>query len=264
MSEALTVLDLNVQLAKGGIGLGSKLFKVNPASIQLTQRMTQGENIIPGKIRVKETGQHFDEMQLVLLFEPVERRSYFEGADYSPDNQVCFSMDCVQPSPKAKVPQALYCANCAKGSWEKFRVSGKREDVPPCKNYWHCLVVDRVTQLPYYLDIRSTSIKPFMKAMQNIARIVALLQTQGKNPNIFDFSFKIYPVSEKNGQYYTYGFKDVAPISEADRTKFGNIYVDFLNRGNKPVEEEVIEAEVLNESLAEPTGSGTSDEPIPF
>lgn len=245
-TNALTVLGQG-DLQKGNLGLGSKLFKLQPATIQLTQKMTQGEGVIPGKLRIKETAQYFNEMQVVLLFEPVERRSYFEGEDFSPENQLCFSLDNIQPHPKAKVPQAMYCNGCPKADWTKFRTTGNKLDVPKCKNYWHNMVIDRVTKMPYYLDIKSTSIKPYMAAMQNVARLVAQMQSQGKTPNIFDISFKIYPVSEKGGQYYTFGFKEFAPISDADREEFGSIYLDFANRRVQP-QDEIETAQVTQET----------------
>jgi hypothetical protein len=256
-STALTVLNNNptaLDVKRGGIGFNSKLFKLAPATIQLVQRMSTAEGAKPGTLRVKESGQMFQEMRLVLLFEPIERRSYFEGEDYSPDNQLCFSLDNVAPHPKAKIPQAMSCDGCEKSSWEKFRQTGNKADIPKCKNYWHNVVVDRTTQLPYYLDIKSTSIKPYMKAMQNLARLMALAQSKGENPNIFDISFTVYPVSEQNGKYFTYGFKDFAMVDGEEREKFGQIFLDFVSRKTNIQTDEaelVKKAEVINAEIVD-------------
>jgi hypothetical protein len=255
-TEALTIINQPVgvtDLAKGGFGTNSKLFKLQPATIQLVQKMSRAEGAIPGKFRIKETGQHFDEMQLVLLFEPIERRSYFEGDDFAPENQLCFSLDNIAPHAKARIPQAMACAACAKASWERYRQTGNKADIPKCKNYYHNMVIDRQTQLPYYLDVKSTSIKPYIKGMQQVARTMALIEaSEGRKPNIFDVSFKIYPVSEGKGTYYTIGFKDFAPVKSEDRDKFGGIFVDFFNSRNRVPDAELaakVEAEAAQESL---------------
>lgn len=239
MSTALTVLNnpTAIDVQRGGLGFNSKLFKLQPANIHLVQRMTRAEGATPGKLRIKETGQQFDEMHLVLLFEPVERRSYYEGQDFTPDNQLCFSLDNIVPHPKAKVPQAMACANCPKASWERYRQTNNKADIPPCKNFWHNIVIDRITQMPYYFDVRGTSIKPYFKAMQQIARLVALMQSQGKNPNIFDISFKVKgKLPQQGAPQYVLDFYDFAPINETEKEKFGSIFLDFINSRNRSVE----------------------------
>lgn len=243
-TTALTVVNnvTALDIQRGGLGFNSKLFQLKPATIQLTQRMSRQEGAIPGKLRVKETGELFDEMHLVLLFEPVERRSCFEGEDFSPDNQICFSLDNVQPHSKAKVPQAMYCASCPKASWERYRQTGQRKDMPTCKNYWHNIVVDRVTQMPYYLDVRGASIRPYTAAMQNIARLMALMQSQGMTPNIFDISFKIKPIADPKNTYFMFGFSEFAPINnKEDKEKFGNLFLEFVNRRNQNLDDELQE-----------------------
>jgi hypothetical protein len=229
MGTELVVLGQN-DIMKGGLGLNSKAFQMKPSTIEIVQKMSRAEGAIPGKLRISDTGQHYDEMQVVMLFEPVEQRAYFEGQDYSKDSKLCFSLDNVKPHDKAKVMQAMTCANCPKASWEKYRQTKAREDLPKCKEYWHLVLADRVTKLPYYLNVRGTSIQPFIKAMGVVVKMIHLMKAQGQNPNVFDISFKIYPVAQEKGTYYTLGFKDIAPLKMEDRAQFGEIFLDFANR----------------------------------
>lgn len=228
MSTELVVLN-NTAIQQGGLGLtNSKLFALKPSTIELVQGMSRAEGAIPGKLRISDTGQHFDEMQLVMLFEPVQQRAYFEGAEMTKGAKLCFSTDNEHPHDRAQVPQAANCARCPMQDWTKWRETKKKEDLPKCKQYWHVLVSDRVTQLPYYLNVKTTSISAFEQGMGQLAKLIALMKSRGENPNIFDVSFKISPV--KVGPNYQYAFKEFAPIKAEDRAKFGAIFLDFANR----------------------------------
>ena len=266
-NEQLTVLgQQDIQL--GGLGLNSRIFAVSPSTIELVQKMTRQEGAIPGKLRITDTNQHFDEMQVVMLVEPMEQRAYFEGSDYSKDSKICFSLDNKEPHENAKVVQAPQCGyrdangrfvpTCPKASWEKWRLTKDRNDLPKCKEYWHVVLADRVTQLPYYMNVRGKSIEPFVKAMKVVVKMIHLMKAQvmadneaiaatnpevkeamaaGKwhaamkpYPNVFDVSFKIYPVPQEKGTYYTLGFKDIAPLKQEDRAKFGVLFLEFANR----------------------------------
>jgi hypothetical protein len=192
---------------------------------------------------VTQTNEHFDEMQVAMLFPPVEQMAYFEGDDFSKEAKLCFSLDCQKPHDKAAVPQAMACSRidektgrriivCPKADWSKYRQTKVRADMPKCKNYYHVVLADRATQMPYYMNARGASIEPFKQAMQNVARLIAKMQAAGQKPNIFDVSFKIYPVEQKTtkGVYYIYGFKEFAPIAVEDRAKFGDLFLDFAAR----------------------------------
>jgi hypothetical protein len=262
MSTELVVLG-QADIQKGGIGLNSKIFKLTPSTIELVQKMSRAEGAIPGKLRVTDTNQHFDEMQVVMLLEPVEQRAYFEGQDYSKDSKLCFSLDNVRPHDRAAAPQAMTCANCPKASWEKYRQSKKREDLPKCKEYWHVVLADRVTQLPYYLNVRGTSIQPFVKAMRTVVKLIHLMKANGENPNVFDVSFKIYPVAQEKGTYYTLGFKDIAPLKKEDRPAFGALFLEFANRKAEMAEEIAAEeAEATNEAAVNDAISEAPSAPV--
>jgi hypothetical protein len=229
MSTDLVVLGQS-DIQKGGLGLNSKAFQIKPSNIEVVQKMSRALGAVPGKLRISDTGEHYDEMQVVMLFEPVEQRAYFEGQDFSKESKLCFSLDNQKPHDRATVPQAMSCANCPKASWEKYRQTKAREDLPKCKEYWHLVLADRVTQLPYYLNVRGKSIDPFKKAMGVVVKMIHLMKAQGQSPNVFDISFKIFSVPDKSNTYYTLGFKEFAPMKPEDRAKFGEIFLDFANR----------------------------------
>lgn len=240
MSDLVKVTYGQADLVKGGIGLSSKFLQVKPDRIALVQPTSQAGTA--GNLRIASTGEEFKEMKLVLLFEPVERRSFFEGEGFSGDNLSCYSLDMNTPDPRAKFPQAEYCKMCPKGSWDTWSKTKRREDLPPCKTYIHNLVIDRVTKLPYYLDIRGSSINPFKSGLQRIARQYALLKSQGQNPNIFDFSFTLTSQKVPGAAYYILEVKDVAPINDADRQEFGDLFLQLTNRifTNDSVEVEAV------------------------
>jgi hypothetical protein len=247
MGTELVVLG-QTDIMKGGLGLNSKAFQMKPSTIELVQPTSRAEGAIPGKLRISDTGQHYDEMQVVMLFEPVEQRAYFEGQDFNKDSKLCFSLDNVAPHDKAKVPQAMTCANCPKASWEKYRQTKAREDLPKCKEYWHLVLADRVTKLPYYLNVRGTSIAPFIKAMGVVVKMIHLMKAQGQSPNVFDISFKIYPTKKPGEAYFTLGFKDIAPLAAEARPDFGAIFLDFANRKANAVSNEEEDATPVAEN----------------
>jgi hypothetical protein len=216
------------ELAKG-VGFNSKYLQVKPDRITLVQPTTTADGAIPGKLRIGSTGEQFSEMRLVALFEPVDRRNYYEGEGFSGDNLVCFSQDCVRPHPRSKILQAEYCDMCPRASWEKYEQSHRREDLPPCKKFLHNLVVERQTKLPYYLDVYSTSRSPFLRGLQTIARGMALLKSQGKIPNIFDFSFTLTSKKVPGAAYYVLDIKDVKGMNDDERAEFGELYLKMAN-----------------------------------
>ena len=200
-------------------------------------------------------------MQLVQLIEPKPSRAYFQGKGFSRDNLVCFSRDSITPDPRAKVVQSMDCASCSKGSWAKYRETGNKSDVPPCKESFRNVVADRVTQLPYFLDIRSTNIPVWLDRrtglMQVIARKMALLRSQGLEPNLFDFSFKVYTV--KSGIYYNLAFREVGLIKDEDKAKFGSLYIQLINARleQQEAQEQKVAAEAdatVTAEMSEPTG----------
>lgn len=301
MSEALTVLNNTQPTALaigGGFGLDSRLFKLKPGTLEIVQRTTKQEGAQPGKIRVTQTNEHFDEMRLVLLINPQEQRQYFpKGAKMERDSKLCFSLDNIRPHIKAKEPQAMDCATCTKGdiNWKKWRETKNSNDLPPCQKYWHLFVADRQTQMAYYLNLKGKSVLPFEQAMQNMARLFATLEANVKAenaklgfsfnpktrqffptpgatiaegvtakplPNIFDISFTMYVKKDAGGDSFVFQAKDFKALLPEARAEFGALVEDFLNRraNGQVVSQEEVEAE---EEAKQAVSETPANAPVP-
>jgi hypothetical protein len=233
-------------IQQGGMGLdfGSKLFRLKPATININQPNTQVEGAVAGKLRISETGDQFDEMFVTLLLMPQERRDYYTGEqgqlNRSADNLMCFSRDMIRPHANAKVPQALKCDGCPKADWSKWRQTKRKEDIPPCDAYYYALFIDTVYKLPLQMYIRSKSKQPFEAGMQELARKFKLMQSQGLNPNIFDIRFRLSTKKITTGKLTSYvpALSDFKALSEPERQAFGDIYLEFSNRGKRQADDQ--------------------------
>jgi len=279
MSTALTVL--NGALAQGGIGTNSKLFQVKPSTLELVQKMTRQPGAEPGRIRDTGLNTHYDELHIVMLFVPAEQQQLFTKGQFNKESKVCFSLDGITPHEYAKEPKALNCASCKLNAkvgknWDKWRTTKSPDDVPPCKNYYHLVVADRLTQMPYYLNVKGKSVSEFEAAMKNVARLIAQMTANVKMenkkikadndallatvkegepgpelkpyrplPNIFDISFKIFVAQEPGAANYIFGFKEFAAMNEENRKEFGQVYLDFVSQRNSGlvVDQATVEAE---------------------
>jgi len=269
MSEALTVVNnvaplARVEAQKSAL---SRLFTLKPATIELVSKSTQQEGAIPGKFRNTATNEHFDTMRAVILFEPVEQRALYTPGTYSKDSKICFSLDNVTPHQAAKDPKAMSCANCDFGekNWVRYRegkkqgVSGKAlsELSPPCKKYWHLFLADRITKMPNYFNVKGISVAPFEAAMQNVARIFAMMISNTRLENqqitehnkanpadlkplkalptsvgdvIWQIVFTMFVTQPEKGGQYAVGFKDFAVMKPEDYAEFGTILNDIAAR----------------------------------
>lgn len=245
----------------------SKLFQIKPKSLELVSKSTRQEGAIPGTFRVTSTNESYKEMRAVILFAPLEQREKYRKGEYTKDSKECFSLDNVQPHPKAKTPFALYCANCPMGdavNWPKYRemkAKGITGDalsayLPPCRKFWHLFIAARETQRPYYFNVKGGSVKPFEDAMGNIAELLQMMvqniraenkQRKAKNAPliaepmsieealndyIWHISFTMY-AWQTNGGPFKLGLKDFKVMSEEDRADFGKIISDIKERREK-------------------------------
>lgn len=269
--QALTVLNndqlVAMKVAKQQNSL-ARLFQLRPAQIELVSKATRQEGAIPGKFRNTATNAHFDEMRVVILFEPIEQRQLYRKGEYSSDSKLCFSLDNVAPHPKAKDPKAMLCEICEFGdkNWARYR-EGKAAGLkgeqlsalaPPCKKYWHLFLLDRNTKEPYYFNIKGLSVRPFEDGMQNIARIMSALVNNIKLENaqiekanatlpdgekkapiplpqsvgdvIWQISFTMYITQPEKGGQFVLALKDFKYMSEADRKEFGGLLQTYIAR----------------------------------
>jgi hypothetical protein len=241
LTQTLPVVSGSQAIQQGGMGLdfGSKLFQLKPATININQPNTQVQGAIPGKLRISETGDQYDEMFVTLLDMPQERRDYHVGEGElfrQPENLMCFSRDMIRPHQNAKVPQALKCEGCPKASWDKWRQDKRKENIPPCDVFYYALFIDTVYKLPLQMYIRSKSRKPFEAGMQNLARTFKLMQSQGQTPNICDIRFRLSTTKITTGKLASYVpcLSDFKASSAEERAAFGEIYLEFANRRKGP------------------------------
>lgn len=282
MSEnALTVIQPNPNqaLTVGGVGIdfSSPLFRLEPATININQPNTQAVGAIPGKLRISETGDQFDEMFVTLLNMPEEQRQCYTGEagqlNRSPENLICFARNVQRdpytrrelqgPHPKAKFPQALKCHGCPKASWDKWRQDKRKENLPQCDDFYTALLIDTVYKLPMRIYVRSKSKGPFEAAMQNISRTLYKLKSKGLPYNIYDVRFKLSTEKILTGKLpsYVFKFSDFQVISEAEREAFGEVYQQFV-KGGAPSEEAktddqmIADAQTIESQVVEPGTEG--------
>ena len=222
----------------GGFPFGgnSRLFRLKPAQVELQQKTSRAEGSQEGKFRVTDTGAHFEQIQGVLIFEPAEKRSYYQSKNEFGVPPLCYSNDGIEPSDRSQQKQALRCANCRQSSWATWQKTKKSDDLPKCKNRYEMTIVDRTSKVPYKLSVRGKSISPMSNAMQEIARLAELYRAEnnGQYPNLFDFSFNIKSQSKRDnsGVYYVMVFSDIKMIREEDRAEFGALYQKFVAAQN--------------------------------
>lgn len=242
----------------GGMGLdfSNPLFRLKPTTLTINQGNTQVEGATPGFFRVVETGEEFKELTVVLLGMPEKQRQYHLGNEdrsqkgqlnKNAENLACFSFDMIAPHSKSSQPQALTCASCRYANWDNSVEPG----IPPaCDVFFKAALLDTETQLPMKYYVRGTSKKPFEAGMLNLSRTFKLLQAKGKNPNIFDISFKISTDKYKNkaGQVnyiLKIDGKSFHMISSEEAAEFGEIYMQFVNAKYGTQQEVEPESEVV-------------------
>lgn len=269
MANELVVLNNNTAIQEGGLGVdfGSKLFELRPANLFIVQNNSNIEGAVKGNLRIAETGDEFDHMYATLLMMPTEQRQYHIGnpgeLNRTPENLMCFSTDMKVPHQKARIPQAVSCATCARQDWEPWREYKEKNNgqtnknlIPPCDAHYKALLIDDKYKLPLQYFIRSKAKEPFEQGMQNLARVIAMMKAEGKNPNIFDVRFKISTKVITTGKFTSYVpvFSDFKPVTEEQRAAFGAVYLQYINQKNRKAEAEAqaeAEAEVSasNESI---------------
>lgn len=243
MGTELTVLN-NSSIQEGGLGLTgtSRLFMPKPATLMIVQNNSTVGNV-KGNLRIAETGDEYDHIWATLLAMPQEQRQYHignkEDLNRTPENLMCFSTDMVRPHLKARVPQAVLCANCPKADWEPWRLYKEANNgqtnkalIPPCDASYRALLIDDKYKLPIKMYIRSKGKAFFEEGMNNVARVIAMMRAEGKNPNIFDVKFKISTKQITTGKFLSYvaTFTDPKPITDEERSKFGAVYLQYLEQ----------------------------------
>ena len=187
MSEELVVSG-NQAMQLGGIGMGASIFRARPSMLELVHKSSRQENVKYGEFRVISTNEHLGTtIRAVLLAVPQEQREWFvDSKIFTKENKGCFSLDGIQPHPRAQQPPALWCKTCPKGdvNWTTWRKTKNPADLPPCGAYWHLLIAERTQQTPYFLNVKGKSYLPFKQAMeQQMSGLLAKLMANVKAEN---------------------------------------------------------------------------------
>ena len=252
MSADLVVLNNQTAIQEGGLGVNfgnSRLFQLKPASLFIVQSSSKIEGATKGSLRISETGDEFKEMYATLLVQPVEQRQYHIGESSEmnriPENLMCFCSNVIRdgnnrelsgPDPNAKIPQAVKCQGCARASWDQWKEYKEKNNgksskalIPPCDAHYKALLIDEKYKLPLAMYIRSQGKAEFETGMQNLARVIAMQQAEGKNPNIFDVRFKISTKLVTKGQFswYVPVFSGFTPVTDEQRQQFGAVYLQY-------------------------------------
>lgn len=260
----------------GGLGIdfSSHLFQLKPATLSINQPTTQAEGAIKGKLRLSDTGDQFDELFCTLLVMPVEKRSYYVGPpgqlNRSSENLMCFCSNVQRnqqraeitgPDSKSKVEQAIRCSGCSKASWEKYRQSKLKEDIPPCDLYYYALLIDTKYKMPMQMFIRSKQKQPFEQGMEKLSRRFMMMKAQGLNPNIFDIGFTLKTKQIKTGQAISYvpELSDFRAITPEERIEFGEIYQSYIARQTKFDDPELEAAEQIDKAVENINNQVTGD-----
>lgn len=248
MSSELTIINnqtTDLALGGQGIDLQNKLFKIKPATLTIVQPQSQSGGT-KGNLRIIETSEEFETMNVSLLIVPRESRNYYIGEqgelNRTPENLLCFSTDMIRPHPRAKVPQALNCAGCSKGDWKPYNEyrnkNGKANKalIPPCASQYTVYLIDTVYQIPLRMFVRSKAKEYFEAGTQNIARLIMKARAQKQNPNLYDVQVTLSTklVTQGNYKYYVPILSDPKFITAEQRVAFGEIYKSFIESQNKP------------------------------
>ena len=288
MGNELVVLNnTSTAIQQGGLGVdfNNPLFRLEPATLSIVQKNSTVEGAKQGFLRISETGDQFETVWATLLGMPGEGRQYHIGdrseMNRTPENLMCFSTDTIVPHDKARVPQAINCASCARADWTPWREYKEKNNgqtnkalIPPCDSSYKALLIDDQYKLPLRMFIRSDNRGPFEEGMKNLARVIAMQKAKGKNPNIFDVKFQISTKLTTKGKYtyYTLKFSDFTPITEEEREQFGAVYLQYVaqtahKQEAKAVAEAEAETSARNDAIDVGTVEGEyvgKDEEIPF
>jgi hypothetical protein len=190
-------------------------------------------------------------MYAVLLAMPTEPRQYHIGErgdmNRTPENLHCFCDNIIRdssgkrelqgPSDKAKVPQAVKCHGCPRSDWTPWREYKEKNNgmtskalIPPCDSFYKAFLIDEKYKLPLIQYIRSDGKVEFETGMQNLARVIAMKQAEGKRPNIFDIRFKISTKLVTKGKFswYVPVYTEFTEVTDEQRQQFGAVYLQFV------------------------------------
>lgn len=240
--QALVTIGQQNGLAvpSSSVDFGSKFLKLKPATVVIVQQMSDvvADGVAPGKIRISETGDLYEEMEVALLAMPKEGRDYHinpKGTPKSKDTLLCFSRDMIRPSKFSKVAQSELCSMCKHSSWDKYNETKSLDDIPACDASYYVPLIDTQFKMPLQTWIRGANKKAFDAGLENVSRTLYKMKIQGLNPQIYDVRFTLGTKKAKNGKNFVFTITNAKPITAEERVEFGEIYQNFVGRSQEIV-----------------------------
>lgn len=265
--QALVTIEQQQALAvpadSSAVDFGSKFLKLKPATVQIVQQMSDAvsQGVAPGKIRITETGDVYDTMEVALLAMPKEGRDYHinpYGTPKTRETLLCFSRDMIRPDARSKVPQAELCSQCQHASWDKYNETKSLNDIPKCDASYYVPLIDTQFKMPLQTWIRGANKKAFDAGLENLTRVLYKMKVQGLNPHVYDVRFTLGTKKGKSGKNFVFTITNVKPITSEERVEFGEIYQRFVSQSREIVAQaeaeqrtatsRTVDAEILNES----------------
>lgn len=219
MSENQSLQVTGQQSVTVGEGLNDVFLR--PTVMELVQRTSQKvtDPTAYGKLRDTLSGELYPTLGVIPLKISTSRVYFKAGSDFGSD-PICRSDDGIVPSPFALVKQNEDCASCEKSQW----FNNQR---PPCQEQKKLLFLMEDNTLPYMINFKGASIKPFRFAMEYIYRDILSAKSRGVFRQLYDYRLDLKPsmVQGSKGTYYVLNLLNIKPIS--DPGKYGPMYLEF-------------------------------------
>lgn len=284
MSETTALAVVNN--TRPGVDFSKSIFRLTPKTLSLNQPTSKAEDAIKGKLRIAETGRQYDQLRVVLLVEPKERREHRigeKGNNFSPENLLCFCTDVQRtpdgrkelsgPSSKARMPQAMLCSACPKASWDRYRAVKdkggipKEDDFPSCESFYKLLLLNLDDHnKPLYSYVRGRSRTSFEKALGILTEMLFDIQSEGVSPEVYYVSFVIKGkknLDNTKTTTYLLDFSSFEVCTPEQIEKFNAAYDNFAAAPPLPTNEIAdaqtgIEDAIAGKIVAVPTVTATT------
>lgn len=209
--------------------------RAKTGTININQTTTTAAGALPGKLRISETGEQFDEMTLAFLMKPQEQRAYHSGKagglNRKPENLLCASHDMIKPDAGVREPQSSMCDTCPKGdiNWKTYRETNDNSDRPPCDAFSHAIFIDTIFKIPVQMYIRSKARAPFKVGVTEVLRLFQTLRGNGFEPNWYDVTFKLSTtlIKTRGLPSYLLTMSDFKVASPEQHDQFAAIFADY-------------------------------------
>lgn len=225
--------------------------KLKPGQLKLVQPTSTSDvgDARPGQILESITQRCLDSITLVPL-KVSTARAYFPPGE-GLKAPLCKSDNGSVPAPYVEHKQSSSCASCKFAQWGK-RVNGKAAK-PLCGEQFRMLVLDKDTNLPYYVTFKGTGYAPAKEYLELVKSTKGLLAQKGLNYNLRDFYFTLVldPRINTQGKYWVPKFTKTMYSSEAG--KYDEAYNIFARYNQSQQEEDEAAAieEVVNSHVTD-------------